>query len=210
MEPGKKAGEQKIGPVSKAITVSTRNGGVFPGEVSDLARKLTRLAELADQLGVEQVQEESKSLAERLVEGRFYVAVIGQFKRGKSTLLNALVGDAVLPTGVVPITTVPTILRFGDKRTARVRLQGGGWTDVAPEDLIEYVSEENNPENTKRVTGVDLFLPSPLLADGMCLLVSVRSSLGIRPQPKLLFRRLTPPSSSWAPTRPSLERKWRW
>jgi GTP-binding protein EngB required for normal cell division len=127
------------------------------------------LGELADEFGAEQVQQESKALAERVMEGRFYVAVIGQFKRGKSTLLNALVGDDVLPTGVVPITTVPTVLRFGEKRTARVRFEGGKWKDAAPEDLIEYVSEENNPENAKRVAGVEVFLPSPLLADGMCL-----------------------------------------
>ena len=46
-------------------------------------------------------------MAERVSEGRFYVACIGQFKRGKSSVLNALVGDRVLPTGVVPVTTVP-------------------------------------------------------------------------------------------------------
>jgi GTP-binding protein EngB required for normal cell division len=158
-----------MGPVPEDITVSTRNANAHPCEVVDLAGKLTRLGELADEFGAEQVQEESKGLAERVMEGRFYVAVIGQFKRGKSTLLNALVGDGVLPTGVVPITTVPTVLRFGEKRSARVRFQGGSWTDVAPEDLIEYVSEENNPENAKRVAGVEVFLPSPLLADGMCL-----------------------------------------
>lgn len=162
-------GERSMGPVPEDITVSTRNANAHPCEVVDLAGKLTRLGELADEFGAEQVQEESKGLAERVMEGRFYVAVIGQFKRGKSTLLNALVGDAILPTGVVPITTVPTVLRFGEKRSARVRFQGGSWTDVVPEDLIEYVSEENNPENAKRVAGVEVFLPSPLLADGMCL-----------------------------------------
>ena len=104
----------------------------------------------------------------RLKEGRFYVACIGQFKRGKSTLLNALVGDTVLPTGVVPITTVPTVVRYGQTLRARVRFQGGTWTDVAPGELTQYVSEEHNPENAKAVAGVEVFVPSPLLADGMC------------------------------------------
>ena len=134
-----------------------------------MAGKLTRLAELADAFGSKQVKEEATSLAERLQEGRFYVACIGQFKRGKSTLLNALVGDSVLPTGVVPITAVPTVLRYGEKRSARVRFQGGTWTDLVPEELVQYVSEEHNPENAKSVAGVEVFVPSPLLADGMCL-----------------------------------------
>jgi len=147
----------------------SQTSGTYATEIGDTTGKLNRLAEFADEFGSERVEEEAKNLSERLMEGRFYVACIGQFKRGKSTLLNALVGDAVLPTGVVPITTVPTILRFGEKRGARVRFQGGSWKDLAPEELVQYVSEEQNPENAKSVAGVEVFVPSPLLADGMCL-----------------------------------------
>lgn len=139
-----------------------------PAGVHASAGKLTRFAEFAREFGSERVAEDAAALAERLTEGRFYVACIGQFKRGKSTLLNALVGDRVLPTGVVPITAVPTVLRHGEFRRARVRFQGGSWTDVAPEELTDYVSEEHNPENSKRVAGVEVFVPSALLADGMC------------------------------------------
>lgn len=133
------------------------------------ARKLRRIAEIAGELGSERIAEEAVALGERLAEGRFYVACIGQFKRGKSTLLNALVQDRALPTGVVPVTTVPTVLRFGQTRRARVRFRGGTWRDIAVEDLLQYVSEEHNPENTKAVAGAEVFVPSALLADGMCL-----------------------------------------
>src|ERR1019366_7217097 len=54
--------------------------------------RLLRLADLAQELGAEPVAEEARELAARVAEGRFYVACLGQFKRGKSTLLNALVG----------------------------------------------------------------------------------------------------------------------
>ena len=118
-------------------------------------------------LGSERVFEEAIELAQRVAEGRFYVACVGQFKRGKSTLLGALLGERILPTGVLPITTVPTVVRYGNSRSARVRFQGGSWKDIAPEELTQYVSEENNPENTKGVAGVEVFCPSPLLADGM-------------------------------------------
>jgi GTPase SAR1 family protein len=49
-----------------------------------------------------------QSLQARLSSGRFHLAVLGQFKRGKSTLLNALLGKPFLPTGVVPVTAIPT------------------------------------------------------------------------------------------------------
>jgi hypothetical protein len=129
---------------------------------------LLRLAELAGELGSERVREEATALAQRTSEGRFYIACLGQFKRGKSTLLDALLGDRVLPTGVLPITAVPTVVRYGTSRSARVRFQGGGWTAIPPEDLTQYVSEDLNPENKKGVVSVEVFSPSPLLAEGMC------------------------------------------
>jgi GTP-binding protein EngB required for normal cell division/polyhydroxyalkanoate synthesis regulator phasin len=131
---------------------------------------LFRLAELADEFDAEQVAADARSVAERVSEGRFYVACIGQFKRGKSSILNALVGDSVLPTGVVPVTTVPTIVRYGSHAAARVRFETGAgvWTDVPVKTVDEYVSEEKNPENAKHVAALEIFVPSPLLKTGMC------------------------------------------
>ena len=130
--------------------------------------RLLRLADLAVELGAEPVAEEAQELAARVAEGRFYVACVGQFKRGKSTLLNALVGHEVVPTGFVPVTAVPTVIRFGDKPHARVCMRDASWRDVAMTDLKEYVTEELNPENQREVDGAEVFVPSPLLFSGMC------------------------------------------
>jgi GTPase Era involved in 16S rRNA processing len=135
---------------------------------SSNAQALDRLRVMAEQLGEDSVSADVRQLASRIEEGRFFVACVGQFKRGKSTLLDAFVGEQILPTGVVPVTTVPTVLRYGDTRAARVLIDTR-WRIVRPEDLAQYVSEELNPENSKQVAGVEVFLPSPLLASGMCL-----------------------------------------
>ena len=140
----------------------------LPAFCIDGASRLLRLANLADELGSEPVAEEARELAARVAEGRFYVACVGQFKRGKSTLLNALVGHAVLPAGFIPVTAVPTVVRFGDDLHARIRMGDGSWQDVALSDLKEYVTEERNPENKKAVEGAEVFVPSPLLFSGMC------------------------------------------
>ena len=134
----------------------------------DGASRLLRLTILAQELGAEPVAEEARELAARVSEGRFYVACIGQFKRGKSTLLNALIGHAVVPTGFVPVTAVPTVIRYGDEPHARIRMRDGVWQDVDLIDLKQYVTEELNPENTKAVDGAEVFVPSPLLSSGMC------------------------------------------
>jgi hypothetical protein len=130
---------------------------------------LERLARLADESGVAGVAGEARHLAQRVAEGRFHVACVGQFKRGKSTLLNALVGRAVLPVGVVPVTSAITLLRWGDAESARVVKSDGSVEAIALGDLAAFVAEEHNPENEKGVAAVEVGLPSPLLASGMCL-----------------------------------------
>jgi GTP-binding protein EngB required for normal cell division len=139
-----------------------------PPENSQGESALLRLADLAEEFEAEQIAADARSIAERVSEGRFYVACIGQFKRGKSSVLNALVGDNVLPTGVVPVTAVPTIVRYGSRAAARVRFEAGEWTDIPVKTVDEYVAEEKNPENAKHVAALEIFVPSPLLATGMC------------------------------------------
>jgi hypothetical protein len=129
---------------------------------------LSVIRRLATQLGAPDIADRADALAQRLAEGRFYVACVGQFKRGKSTLLNGLVGDPILPTGVVPVTSVVTVLRYGERRAARVKV-GGSWAPCDPSQLADFVSEDQNPGNRRAVEAVEVFVPSQLLAHGMCL-----------------------------------------
>jgi GTP-binding protein EngB required for normal cell division len=133
--------------------------------VSGALGELARLAEGVDSA----VRRDAEALSRRLAEGRFYVACLGQLKRGKSTLLNALVGTAVLPTGVTPVTSVVTVVRYGANRAARVCAESSGWTAIDPATIALYASERENPGNAKHVTGIEVFEPSTLLRSGLCL-----------------------------------------
>ena len=114
---------------------------------------LERLAALADEAGAARLAADTGALLERVREGRFFVACLGQFKRGKSTLINALLGEELLPSGVAPVTSVVTVVRWGARR-ARVRLGESEWREVPVGSLGTYVSELENPENHKDVRGV--------------------------------------------------------
>jgi len=156
-----------------SMTASTTHGKLAtagPAAPSDAdgAARLLRLGTLGEDLGAEHIANEALDLAARVSEGRFYLACIGQFKRGKSTLINALVGEPILPVGFTPVTAVPTVIRFGSKRKVRIQLRDGSWREIPPSELEQYVSEEHNPENTKGVGGAEAFVPSALLKTGMC------------------------------------------
>jgi len=143
-------------------------GASPPPDLGGPTARLVTLARLASEAGAPEIASDASGLADRLAEGRFYVACLGQFKRGKSTLLNALVGQPLLPSGIIPITTAVTVLRWGSELRARVWLEQD-WREIGVGDLAAYVSEEHNPANRKGVSLVEVFVPSPLLAHGMCL-----------------------------------------
>jgi predicted GTPase len=112
---------------------------------------------------------EATAVRDRVEHDEFVVACVGQSKRGKSTLLNALVGDPVLPAGITPVTAVPTVIRFGNARSARIQESQSGWRTIDVSDVADYVSEERNPGNVRSVTAVEVVEPSALLANGLCL-----------------------------------------
>ncbi|MGA7797236.1 MAG: dynamin family protein [Methanoregula sp.] len=113
------------------------------------------------------------ALEQRLLEGRFHLAVLGQVKRGKSTLINALLGEDVLPSSVVPLTVIPTFIRYGIQRQIRVRYNDGRPGTVlsgepAPwlnKQLRGFVSEDENPKNVKGVLQVEISHPAAILRD---------------------------------------------
>jgi GTP-binding protein EngB required for normal cell division len=87
------------------------------------------------------------------------VAVLGQFKAGKSSFLNGFLGRNILPTGVIPLTSVITRMAFGDIEKTVVTFFDGRRCETALSDIDEYVSESRNPENKKNVLWVDVELP---------------------------------------------------
>jgi predicted GTPase len=143
--------------------------GRAPTVLADPLSRLQALSFLAAEADALAAAADASLLAARTEEGLFYVACLGQFKRGKSSLINALLGEPVLPAGVTPVTSVVTIVRHGTRRAARVRLSTGRWQGIDIADLVRYVAEEENPENAKGVEVAEVLLPHPLLSSGLCL-----------------------------------------
>jgi GTP-binding protein EngB required for normal cell division len=105
-----------------------------------------------------------REVPERLRKGRLTLAVLGQFKRGKSTLINALLGAEVLPTSVLPLTSVVTSVVHGDSPALTVRFQDSREEAHPVESLARFVTEEENPRNAKGVAWARVQWPSPFLA----------------------------------------------
>jgi len=88
------------------------------------------------------------------------VAVVGRFKAGKSSFLNHFTNRSILPVGVVPVTAVVTEIRFGPVEKAAVHFMDGRVDELAVESIGHYISEKENPENSKRVKLITVELPA--------------------------------------------------
>ncbi len=105
----------------------------------------------------------------RLAAVTFRLVVLGEYKRGKSTLANALLGSPVLPVDVLPLTSVITEVVHGPAKTARVELVDGRSEPISLDELPGWVTEAGNPRNRKGVRRAWVELPSPLLRQGVTI-----------------------------------------
>jgi len=103
----------------------------------------------------------------RLRDHRFRVLVVGAAKRGKSTLINALLGREVLPADVIPVTAVATTVTFGAPERIVVAHLDGTDSTHALDELSTYVSELDNPDNKLAVDHVTVYLQAHALVDGL-------------------------------------------
>lgn len=139
-----------------------------PGTSTTVASLAREIATLEDQPAA--FAERALRLAERSEAQRYHIAVLGEFKRGKSTLVNALIGAPVLPTGVVPVTSVATEVHFGKPHPgARVIFDDATSREISSTELAHYVSERDNPANRLGVRRVEVHVEAPLGAQGVVL-----------------------------------------
>ena len=135
-------------------------------------------------------EQEAQVLADRLRSRKITIAVIGQFKRGKTTLINSILGSKLLPVGIVPITAAITRIEYapdaapgtpdaapngeaaavdGETATATVFFTNGLSEQVPVSDLHEYISEQENHDNERGVAEVELLTDAEFLKGGLTL-----------------------------------------
>lgn len=132
--------------------------------VLDKAKKTYQL--LSDDEACSGQAQHVKTLIDKLENQDITVSIIGQFKRGKSTLANAILEDDILPVGIVPITSAVTKVVYG-KRAAAVHYQNGVVEPVAFDQLSAFISEQENAGNKLGVESVILHTPSKFLKNGL-------------------------------------------
>ncbi len=165
---------------------------------TELADHIAEVASVAHQLGLHARSQHLLDVQQRLLDSRFRLMVLGEFKRGKSTLVNALLGEAVLPMKVAPCTGRITEIRYGDPASAW-RWSGAPGESPKPLALSEIRdhitigsgASAETPPGDGPTPRIELRYPLPLLADGIELVDSpglnehaVRTALALEDLPR--------------------------
>ncbi|MGH3401601.1 MAG: dynamin family protein, partial [Streptosporangiaceae bacterium] len=158
------------GPQDSSPAASQPNTGALSGFQQrrlDLADMLRAALPVAQAHADEQRKEEIRALLNRLAAGRFQLAVAGQFSRGKTTLMNALLGGAYLPMGALPMTSVVTTVRYGARARALVRSRAAGLPiEVPVADVARFIAKASAERTRMQVASVEVEIPAELLRLG--------------------------------------------
>jgi uncharacterized tellurite resistance protein B-like protein len=111
----------------------------FQLQKQSLLKRINRLHELIDG-GIKEsllpitFRDDIQSIKAKLESQRFRVAVIGDFSQGKSTLLNALLGEEIQPVRAIPCSGTLSVLKYGDSKRVVCRYRDGSEQEIAVED----------------------------------------------------------------------------
>lgn len=130
--------------------------------------------EPSGQLGLTRHIRPLQSTAEQLQQGKYRIVVLGEMKRGKSTLINALVGESLLPSDVSPCTALLSLLRHGPEPQVILHYNNGASPKTI--DFETFRADYTIPADEARqletnsfpdISHVIVECPTPLLASGL-------------------------------------------
>ncbi|MEH1791016.1 MAG: dynamin family protein [Nostoc sp.] len=134
----------------------------------DLADSLKSASALLNLERKSQLHQDITTICNHLVNPSFRIAVFGPFNHGKSTLLNAMLGNRTLPIDLIPTTGASITVKYGSDVRSRIMLVNG--TEIyrnGTEVLQQFAILDGNRQMRKDVASVEVFCPHPFLETGV-------------------------------------------
>ena len=114
-----------------------------------------------------------KALRRSLSETNIMIGIAGLTSSGKSSFLNSLLGEHLIPEQTRATTNIPIICREGESRTARIHYQDGRTEEIRGANLTasymkDIASESHNPGNRSGISRVEITIPGAMIPEGIC------------------------------------------
>lgn len=147
--------------------------------ITELTQDLAKLEVHAKTLDMENSRVTLHELNEHIKSDRFNLAVLGEFRRGKSTLINALLRTPVLPSDIVPTTASVNRITYDPEPKAKVEYFDGGEELIDIKDLAKYATQEG--EKSENVREVTVWYPTVYCANN----VDIYDTPGLNDSPEM-------------------------
>jgi small GTP-binding protein len=133
-----------------------------------IGEQLKKLGGIAEAVGMRTLERDIRaSRLPKLESEHFHLVVLGEFNHGKSTFVNALLGDEVLPTGITPTTAAINHVVHAERPRARAVLQDGTTVDLEAGALEDWVTVTGS--RSKDVRYVEVGYPAEPLRENITL-----------------------------------------
>lgn len=113
----------------------------YQSMLTSVTTGMAQLDGICKRLSMEGQATELKNLEERLKNHIFSVGIMGEFRRGKSTVINALLGQEIVPADIVPCSATLNYVKWNVNKGAEIYFKDGTVQSVDVEDLAKYVTK---------------------------------------------------------------------
>ena len=140
--------------------------------VTDLITDLKKLREFSERLNLEGNTGAIDEILERLAGDTFSVAIVGEFKRGKSTVINALLGKSILPVDVLPTTATLNRITYSVTPFVKIEYKDGREEQIEIDQLENYVTKltRESEEVARTVREAVVYYPINYCKNGVTII----------------------------------------
>ena len=135
---------------------------------AEVKKALAALSDVAERVGAKSLRERvERDLVKKLEEDRFHLVVVGEFNHGKSSFVNALLGETALAVGVTPTTAAIHHLKYAETPSAEVVYSSGKRESIPFGEVRKFAVGGGG--STEQVDFLEIGYPAPILKERILL-----------------------------------------
>lgn len=141
----------------------------YQAMLSQVNESMADLGDVCDELGLKEYADSLKTSREHMKNRVFSVGVMGEFRRGKSTVINALLGRDIVPSDIVPTSATLNYIRWDAAPRADIIFKDGTSKEVPVDDLSKYITKitKESEEIAATVDRSVVYYPCPFCQNGV-------------------------------------------
>ncbi len=150
--------------------MSTSNGYInYQKMLSQMSEGMAGLSEVCGALTLDDHMRALNNNRERMQNRIFSVGIMGEFRRGKSTVINALLGKDIVPSDIVPTSATLNYIRWDAASRAEIHFKDGQTQQVPVDDLAKYVTKitAEYERTAESVDNAVVYYPCPFCQNGV-------------------------------------------